>query len=200
MKVEYVRHYRAIHVFWEGELCKKIYSAFYRDPDEWPMDIGEIDKKKFLQRLYQVEQKKALIYAIRLLSNGNIPVESLRVKLKAKYVAPENIDQIIAYCQSKKYLDDTSWAATFVERQIQKKVSRSAIRYKLVCKGIGEEVIDTIFQSIPWDEIEEEEILYWVQKKQNGGVLVNIKERQKLKRQLVHKGFSIEKIIQVLNN
>ena len=80
----------------------------------------------------------------------------LRRKIYDKKLDPIYSDRIIERLTAKGYLDDTSFAAYYVENRFVKKgISQKRLRLELAKKGITPDLIEQTLANSPRDEVEE---------------------------------------------
>lgn len=152
---------------------------------------GEILEKTFIPRA----KKRAM----HLLEKMDRTEENLRSKLKENGYPAEAIDEAIAYVESYHYVDDDRYANTYV-RQYQGKRSKSRIIRDLMQKGVDKEIIDKAIEE-EYESSEEDMIRELLRKKgydpeENDP---DRKQREKMYRFLMGRGFKQADIIRVLN-
>ena len=80
----------------------------------------------------------------------------LRRKIYDKMLNPDYIDRIIERLIAKKYLDDATFAAYYIENRFVKKgISKKRLRLELTKKGLSSDLIEQVLTDSPRDEAEE---------------------------------------------
>ncbi|MBN1633689.1 MAG: RecX family transcriptional regulator [Ignavibacteria bacterium] len=125
--------------------------------------------------------------------------KELRTKLKQKNISGVNLEKIIEFFISHKFLNDEEFARSFVADELLKKPSgKRMIYHKLLRKGISKEIIEQVLVSSYLDESLSAELLL---KKYS----VKIKDKplpvkkQKAYNYLISRGFEFETTKEVVN-
>lgn len=153
-----------------------------------------------------LEQKKTLQAAFKLLSIRQMTVCNLKKKLEEKGFPPDEIGETINKLVEWKYLDDRSYAIAYVKIR-KEKLSRKLIRLKLFNEGIDKEIANSVLEEFYSDKNEYdnclrtagklwgEEFLKWEKKYKQNPKYKNISPEILLKKKvgdkLLLKGFSI---------
>lgn len=85
--------------------------------------------------------ERSLGYAFWLLSRRAYTTRELREKLRGKAAEPEVIERVVARLLELRYLDDESYAESYVRSRARKK-GRLALRRELYHKGVSERVVE----------------------------------------------------------
>lgn len=92
--------------------------------------------------LYE-EQFKATNYALNLLSYRQRSEKEIFTALKRKGYEEQFINKAIEYCKENKYIDDLTFAKSFINDKINlNKLGPNRIKYELLNKGISKDIID----------------------------------------------------------
>lgn len=160
---------------------------------EFPEDI-------YLHILRDILPKRARLRAMNLLIKKDYTKKQLSDKLAAGEYPIEVINNAVDYVCSYGYVDDERYARSFAEYRLTSK-SRRQIEIDLLQKGVDRELIrktlDDLYEENSIDETELIEAL--IQKKTKNRDLAEImadeKEKSRLIRFLMSKGYSYEKIM-----
>lgn len=133
--------------------------------------------------------------ALEWLMNRPHSEREFRDYLYRKKAEPEQIESLVGEFTKMGYLDNTKFAAWFVELQIRRNKSDRAIKSELFSKGISREVINEIL-SLPEDD-EQKRLQDLITKKTRLSRYQN--DPQKLKMYLVQQGFSYDLVKQTLS-
>jgi regulatory protein len=156
-------------------------------------ELDEASLKKFKKIS---EDGKLRARALEWLLNRPHSTREFKDYLYRKKADPALADSLINEFSTKGYLDDTKFAAWFIDLQARKHKSRRAIRAELLKKGIGSEQLDELFME---EMVDEEQALRELVAKKKG--LSRYKNDPiKLKQYLLRRGFSYEAINKTLNN
>ena len=141
--------------------------------------------------------------AIYIITNYSKTEKQLRDKLKqGKKYTDETIDETIKFLKKHNFINDEDFAKRFIELH-KNSYSIKVLRQKLVQKGVKKEILDSVFD----DEIDvDEEVLikklllkkcpdYFEREKD-----MDPKERQKLLAYLFRKGFTYDKIADIMKS
>lgn len=141
--------------------------------------------------------------AIYIITNYSKTEKQLRDKLKqGKKYTDETIDETIKFLKKHNFVNDEDFAKRFIELH-KNSYSIKVLRQKLVQKGVKKEILDSVFD----DEIDvDEEALikklllkkcpdYFEREKD-----MEPKERQKLLAYLFRKGFTYDKIADIMKS
>lgn len=163
-------------VLYKGEL--KAFSI--REGAEVPDDTIERIEEQILK-------KRATKYAMNLLVKKDYTSKELTDKLtKAGYTA-NSAQAALAYVSSYHYVDDLSYARRYLETYSDRKSIRK-MQMELRQKGISDELFARARDEAQLEE-ETDTLRYYAQKKARSLDLSQDKDRQKLLRFLVGRGF-----------
>ncbi len=113
-------------------------------------------------------------------------------------IAPKVIEQVIAYCYQHNWLDDSRFATSYLNSRSRKGYGAQRIRSELMQKGVDKERIQAAFEisEIDWCMRAKE-----VAQRKFGEILpVDWKEKAKVQRYLLYRGFFQEEIQSIYRN
>ncbi|WP_456426047.1 regulatory protein RecX [Desulfurobacterium sp.] len=94
--------------------------------------------------------KKALTYALRLLSRRDYTEKEILFKIKQRF--PEvNSEEVIKHLKENGYLSDYRVGFNYAISKMEKGWGKRKIRFHMVQKGITEEIADRILMEIEFD-------------------------------------------------
>lgn len=161
----------------------------------------ELSEDNYQKILTQVLPKRAKLRAMNLLKSRAYTTFQLREKLQAGGY-PEGIaEDAIAYVASFGYVNDSQYVMDFIEYHKEKK-SKSRIFTDLYKKGITKEMFEEAWEEVVGEdrqELEKEQIIHWIHKKNFSPETASLQEKQKMMAFLYRKGFSNESIRRVLS-
>lgn len=152
--------------------------------------IAEFQLKKNMILDNEME-KKLLIELLLFRTYGYLikkdyTEKEIRNKLRMEFPKDAPYDEAIEKLKEKSYLDDYSYAKTFIET---KNFSKKKIYYELIMRGIKKEDIDSIYSEV---EVDEKEQINGYMKKLNG------KDERKKIEYLLRKGYNLKDILEVI--
>ncbi|CNF36092.1 recombination regulator RecX [Yersinia rohdei] len=113
-------------------------------------------------------------------------------------IDPKVVEQVIAYCYQHNWLDDSRFATSYINSRSRKGYGAQRIRSELMQKGVDKELIQAAFDisEIDWCMLAKE-----VAQRKFGEVLpVDWKEKAKVQRYLLYRGFFQEEIQSIYSN
>ena len=136
--------------------------------------------------------------AMRLLAQRDHSETELRLKLAAQDVSEEDVEQAIAYCHEHHWLDDRRFAERYLVMRSQKGYGVQRIQQELGMKGIARELIHDAFASsdIDWCALAKQT----AHRKFGQTLPQEWKEKAKVQRFLLYRGFFQEEIYAVFSN
>lgn len=161
----------------------------------------EIPVEIWREIMEAVLPKRAKLRAMNLLKARAYTEKQLRDKLKDGGYPSEITEAAISYVTSYGYLNDRQYAADYIEYRKESQ-SRTAIFNGLLKKGIAKEVIEDAWEETAGEEtkeLEQKQIIAWVQKKNFNPETASFEEKQKFSAFLYRKGFKIEAIRSALS-
>ncbi|MBV4368903.1 regulatory protein RecX [Erwinia sp. BNK-24-b] len=113
-------------------------------------------------------------------------------------VTPEQIDRVVAWCYESNYLDDARFAERFVASRSRKGYGPQRIRMELGQKGVAKPLID---ETLAATEIDWQQMAFDAAERKFGLPLpTDWKEKAKVQRYLMTKGFFSEDIRSIFSN
>lgn len=112
--------------------------------------------------------------------------------------SPEQIDCVVAWCYTNRYLDDVLFARRYVASQSRKGYGPQRIHIGLRDKGVSQPLIDEILASV---DVEWGKKAYEVAERKFGLPLPSEwKEKAKVQRYLMTRGYLVEDIYSIFSN
>lgn len=180
-------------IFIDGEFAFVLYKGELR---QFKIYVGSEITEEMLEKADEVILKRGKLRAMHLLEKRPYSEYTLRQKLSENFYSEEIIDLVIEYLKGYKYIDDLSYAITYLETYTgQKTVKR--MRQDLMGKGIRSSDIDkAINHCNDYGELEDEhEMIRQLLKKRGFGAgEVTQKDIYKTANFLMGKGFSSETV------
>lgn len=164
-------------VLYKGELSK------YR------LKAGqELDENIYNEITDTILLKRAKSRAMYLLQKKDYTESQLRAKLQDGFYSDEIIDQVVEFLYGYHYLDDRRYAEQFLAIH-GSEFTRSQIKTKLYQRGVTSELIDELLEDF---DLTDEKILInkIIEKKRFDRSNADEKERNRMVRHLLSKGFS----------
>jgi SOS response regulatory protein OraA/RecX len=147
-------------------------------------DVAELE-----ERWRETENKAAKRLSLYLLARRSYFSEELKRKLKLKFLSPSAIEYALCACKRLGYLDDERAKELFIEKERRRGRGPQLIACKLRERGVSAEVKS--------DQIAEMRALLKTRYQKRD--LKDFKERQKVARLLLQRGFDFELIKKLLN-
>ncbi len=144
---------------------------------------------------------KAKNYTFKLLSYRQRSTKEINERLKKRGFAPRVIKQTIEYLSQLQFLNDESFAKSWIQAKIQSKPSgRFLLRYQLRQKGVAEEVLEKVFSEYlsQYNEADAARKLAASRRKRYKG-LESPKVKKRLYDYLCRRGFTQEAILQAID-
>ncbi|MFA5576839.1 MAG: RecX family transcriptional regulator [Tissierellaceae bacterium] len=113
---------------------------------KYDLHLGmEVDDDFIKELLQAEEQNRALNQALNYLSYRQRSEREVYQALKRKGFESFYIDKAIEYCKKNKYIDDRSFAESYVKDKVNlSKLGSERIKYELRLKGISNDIIDKV--------------------------------------------------------
>lgn len=156
----------------------------------------EITEESYRDIMENLLPRRAKLRAMNLLKSRSYTEKQLYDKLKAGDYPEEIIEQALDYVRSYHYIDDRQYAEDYIEYHKESR-SRSRILRDLVQKGISAELAGEIYEEKAGEdrtELEKEQILALMRKKNFSPNEATFEEKQKFSALLYRKGFQIDTI------
>ncbi|MCL2564724.1 MAG: RecX family transcriptional regulator [Defluviitaleaceae bacterium] len=132
--------------------------------------------------------------AFKYLSHSMRTKREVRQKLKTYDFEEDLIEEVIAFLESHRYIDDASYAEKYIEEKLRHSYGRERIKRDLYLKGIDSETISSCLEELHEDPTEK--ILQLLEKKIKSETKeeFNKKERQKIYNFLNSRGFGYDEV------
>lgn len=156
----------------------------------------EISEEAYHAIMTQLLPKRAKLRAMNLLQRRSYTVDQLKDKLAMGGYPGVIVEEAIEYVASFNYVNDERYACDFIECNKEKK-SKRRIFQDLAARGISGELAQAAWEQTAGEdagELEKEQILHWIQKKNFDSRAASPKEKQKMMAFLYRKGFSADNI------
>ena len=171
---------------------------FKREASRYGLEADtEITEEVWAEILREVFIPRARSRAMHLLERQDRTVSNLRQKLRDSGYPEEAIASAVEYVESYHYVDDDRYARSYV-RYHQSGKSRRRIRMDLLKKGIADEVVQEALDA-EYTVSEEDMIRTAIQKRHLDPSTSDLRERQRIYRFLLGRGFSYEDISRVIS-
>ena len=156
----------------------------------------ELDSAIYEEIVEKLLPKRATMRAMNLLKSRPYTEYQLRQKLSMGGYPQEALEEAISYVKSYHYIDDRQYAMDYIDYHQESKTKQKLLQ-SLMSKGLTKELILECFDEIVGDrkkELEEEQILKILRKKNYDPEQWTFEEKQRLMASLYRKGFSSELI------
>ena len=189
-------------VFIDGEFAFVLYKGELRD---YKIKTGaEITQITVDEIIGTVLSKRAKLRAMNLLQKRDYTEKQLRDKLSEGMYPQELIDEAIDYVKSYKYLDDDRFARDYITYHMSMR-SRNRIVQDLIKKGMDKDRVQSIVTELydesgseSGEDVELEQIQKLLIKKHYDKDM-EYKDKQKIIAFLMHRGYSMDKIIKAIS-
>lgn len=158
----------------------------------------EIDDNFIENILLAEEENKALNYTLKLLSYRQRSEKEIYDALKRKGYIEEHIENVIANCKDKNYLNDKQFARSFANDKINlNKYGPERIKHELKLKGVSRNIID---EAVDFDRDEQYDMAMEVASKRMNSYRNDDKRAiyRKMSGFLQRRGFSYDIISKVV--
>jgi regulatory protein len=177
------------------------FSLYHNELERYGIEAGACLPEQALQEIYeQVLAKRARNRALHLLAKRRYSEKELRQKLEQSEYPAEIIANTSEYLLSLGYLDDKLFAYDYIDYHRHDK-SYSRLCQELSLKGIPLETTAALYAEIveaPVEEIEEQQILRWLEKKKFNKNTADFRAKQRIFAFLCRKGFSSDSIRRII--
>lgn len=188
------RHANAYEIF-----CDNIYAGDLYDEVVYQFHLqqnNEITSETLAEALLASDNKFAFNYSLNLVSRGFYSQKQISQKLSQKGYKPKSCELAISKLKEYGYLNDKEFATAYVQQNQQSK-GKLRLANELKQKGISD---DLISKSLPTADFEREQALKLCQKYNEKHPISDQKNKEKLIRSLLYKGYVWEIISYCLNN
>lgn len=160
------------------------------------LSVGQVIDKNNLKQIYKDgQQSDALSDLLNALGRSSITEKQGIAKLTAKNYSDNAIKFAINRAKELGYINDCEYATNYVESNI-KRYGKLKIKQELWQKGIEAELIDTILENVSEEESLKENFIALIRNKNIDPN--NYKEKAKIVRSLLYKGYEYETIKDVM--
>ncbi len=135
--------------------------------------------------------------AMHLLEKQDRTRKNLSDKLRESGYPMRAVEEAVSYVESYHYIDDDRYARNYI-RYHQEGKSRRRIYEDLYKKGIAKEVIEQAIEE-EYSASEEDQIIALLEKKHYDASTVDMKEKSRIYRFLLGRGFSYQTIDRILS-
>ncbi len=150
-----------------------------------------LSKEMYSFILTEILNKRAVKRAMHLLKFMDRTECQLREKLRENFYPEESVEAAIAYVKSYHYVNDEEYALRYTDSRSRTK-SRRQIEMELTRKGISPDKIDRAVQE---SEFDDRKVIREILLKKGRNIdLKEPKQRQKVIRHLLYKGFEWEDV------
>lgn len=159
-----------------------------------------ISDESLYEILSEVLPKRAKLRSMNLLKSREYTEYRIREKLKQGLYPAEAINEAVDYIKSYDYINDRRYVKDYILYYSESR-SRGRIEQDLFRKGIGKELIGTVYEEDLKEEILPDEIPLmekWLEKKNYSKESATYQEKQKMGAFLYRKGFSLDNIEKIL--
>lgn len=164
----------------------------------------DLDCLKLSENLELTEQKynyiveyvyaRAKDSAYRFLGYKARTEKELKDKLEKNY-NEETVNQIVKTFKQYNYINDENYAKAYINNKIKSK-SIKVVKYELIKKGVSNDIIDNVVDSLNIDELNT--AINLIAKKFKIKTIINEKEKQKIYSYMLRQGFNYETINKAL--
>ena len=151
--------------------------------------LCDADYENIMQELLP---KRAKLCAMHFLQKMDRTEQQLRRKLSTLFYPEEIIEQAVTYVKGYRYIDDERYAVSYIEYRKDRKSVRQ-MEQELLGKGISKEIFQQALLQIEKPD-EDRQIRYWLEKKHYADVRSDLKERERIFRFLLRKGYSASSV------
>ena len=174
----------------DGTTIRMSHSLFKESP--WHQGTGVNSAAEILDWIKNNEKKYAMEKAGFLLSAKNRSEKELRDALIESAFSEPCVDAVIEKLLSVGYLNDETYAKSFIAQREARGYGKNKIRMELRQKGIAEEIILNLLEGDHGEDQQLASAMHLVEKAARGKNLKEYKDRQKVKAALVRRGFDFE--------
>lgn len=186
-------------IYLDGEFAFVLYKGELR---LYHIAIGEeLAEEDYKEIIHTLLPKRAKKRCLMLLQKKDYTQEELRRKLREGDYPPDCIEEAIEYVKSYHYVDDFRYCMAYIFCHGDR-CSRQQIVSRLLAKGVEKNcILQAYEESMDKGEIaSEEELIYAVLAKKHFDIsTADGKEKQKMYRHLLYKGFSADSVGRILN-
>lgn len=184
-------------IFVDDDPWRNIHTSIFGTRPTLPKNCLLIDE--FSKSFTALEYKQAKNYAIRRLSQMNLPSAKLAKSLKERLVSEPTITLLIQNLSEEGFINDQEWVNSFVRVQSQRKMGPRAIAMKLASKGMASEQADEILRESLTDEKQRESIKQLLASRYRTRDLKDFHEKRKVIASLLRRGYDYSLVQSILD-
>ena len=170
---------------------------YQKEAKQFGLEPGEeLTQEIYEEILKQVLVPRAKKRAMHILERMDQTESQLRQKLERGTYPPEAVEEAVSYVSSFHYLDDERFCKNYI-RCYQESRSRLRISRDLAAKGADRDLVQRCLEE-EYEASERDQIRRLLEKKGYRDSGITRKERDKLYRFLMQRGFSAQDIRSVL--
>ena len=168
---------------------------YKKEVKEYKICEGQvIPQDMYYLLMKEVLPQRAKKRSLYLLQKQPYTENKLREKLQNVFYPEDVIEEAVSYVKEFGYINDLQYAEQYILFHIEKE-PRRRIEYKLLQKGVDQELIRKAFQSEVvqehnWEEVEVYKAIALLKKRGYNEELSDLKEKKKQYEYLLRKGFS----------
>ncbi len=182
-------------VFIDGE---EAFTLFNNELYRYHLEPDTILSEEVYDEIMAVLNKRAKLKVMDYLKQSDKSEHELRTKLKRLYFPDPCIDVAIEYVRGYHYIDDNRYAENYIRYKSHNK-SKQAIAFELKKKGVSTSIIQDCMEEVYTVDAENDAIRKQILKKYSIISTIEPEQKQKLIASLCRKGFSYERIKQVIS-
>lgn len=160
------------------------------------IESGDLTEEQYTEILETILFKRARERALYYLKSSDKTELDVRKKLRETCYPEPAIDYAVNFLKEYHYIDDTHYGKRYTETHSNKK-SKRQIQFELHQKGLSRELVSSILEDYPAEEIP---IQKYLDKKHYDRASATPGEKSKLAAALGRKGFSFEIIRKVMGD
>ena len=173
------------------------FSLYPSEMTDYHLEEGQELEEQAIQEIYSaVLLKRAELRCLNLLKSRDRTCRQLTDQLKREDYPDEVIAQALSYVASYHYVDDAAYARRYFEEgQGVKTLQR--MKADLAARGVSSEDIEAALMQLADDGEEPDDqqaLAYWIRKRRYDPENADEKERTRMIRFLMSKGFSYSEI------
>lgn len=157
--------------------------------------LMEFENDKWYNMMIESDTRIGLDYALNYISKGNKSIREVKNKLKIRNIDNEAITNVIDRLIELDYLNDIKYAEDYINTYSCCR-GKIRLRNELYLKGIDKDIIDRTLKAID-NELEN---AIEVAKKHSKNLSLEGKERERLIRHLLARGYSYDIIKSVIHH
>lgn len=196
MKISYSKdsqNPQTFDIYLDNIWVKKVHAAIFSQ--KYMENLCQKQCQDNWEEYFQkIEYKRSKYYALLLLNKKSLSLQELSKRLKERLVSHKTLEEVLEYLQQLGYINDKNLSENVVNLASNlSKIGPARIYQKLKKKGIDGQIIQNSLAT--FDENAQKKVLLDLLKTRYKRYnLQNLKDRQKVWRSLIRKGFSTSTI------